>query len=701
MTQNNTLYEFIRLTDANELPYPFTLKHNFKDVEVFEYLLEPVSKTYYLFATPFEIDKHTIEVYATPFYNASFSAVQFGYFKYDLLLKNSESDKTHHVEMFVTEQGFIEDLYIYASVEGELNEQILLPRSQIDEVIATSNGIIQPFYDKMLQAKKQRIQMLEAEFHHCVQELYGIWFESKDGDMEYLVKTFIETLYRLSLLNPKDYDLLFQNFSNIFRRANIRSISMEAVHEHEIQLLPSIAEIQDILRQNIPKSRRSEDDKIIFCTGYLEQVIHVAELANSSLEMVFSLNVEISAVEQFAQFIGYCSIQRDIQKFFLDFLSAQVIVKDYSFFETTFEFCGNQVPPKMLEALAKQGRTSEFKKLLACCQLTYKEIHSLMEKLISNFECVMILNKLYPINFLQLDAQGRPLGCMVLNLPIESLSRQHIINEHRQFTTVAFYQSILNTLYELPFSLVKDDIVFVAEVLKRFQPPSSSSVSMFQPSLNDNQELQEKIIVHRLHQEELKNKISRGPLSDISIKATLLRMIKTLMNQFHKFVILGQPQLTISVFDKFTESLQQLSELLDIQHQIQKKKSFSSHNSKRQALSLQKDFEELMKQFYNNNAIINRETLPYLKDVNHQVLTDLSFLINWVEELQKEPSPSLIANIQEKYQQISAAAGALSLKEREIIEKLFYMPLDAIMRTVACEIRAYQDQSSAGVRLSI
>lgn len=700
MTQSNTLYEFIRLSDARNLPFSLTQKNNFLGIQVFEYALEMISHTFYLHALPFDLHEHKIEVYSTPFYNQVFDDIQFGFLKYELILRNAELDRTHRVEMFVTEEGFIDDIYVYSSTEAEHIEQSQLPRAQLDEIIEKSNNIIRPFYSQMYEAKKQYVQTLEAEFQDCAQQIYDICFESKAAEISEYFRSFIDKLYRLSMLAPKDYALLFQNFSNILRRAEPFSASIDMVSDHSLQLLPSMQEMQDVLHQRLPKSKRIENDKITFHHDYLEQVMRVMGLMEDMLEKVFSVDEEISYSEQLAQGVAYCVIKQRFLKFILEFLNAQVIIKDYSFFETTLEICGHRVLPAVLESLVKQERVEEFAQLLEVIQLSYEEIHRLIEKIIViDHACFMCLNSTYPIDFLQLDQENKPLGCLVLRLPFEDLNRQYLLKEHRQFRSISFYQRMVNILMEMPYTYVKEDLILASSVLKGLQPPSSSSISMFKTKRTQDRQWQESIMASRLKQEEVKNKINQLQSITFNISEQLMQMLNALIDTFQKIILLSEPRTTMLYFGKFNEALEFIMKIVALCEKLKDRKAFSNRDAKNQSTAMLETLGTLMGKLYDKYSDLEQMASSYMKGMNTLIITRIANLIGGLDEYKKNPSPTLIDVIQREYRAVQAQSHVLDLKDREIIEKLFYLPLDTIIQTVGCEIQEFQKMPVAGMQM--
>ena len=149
MRKVNTLFEFLRLVESSTLPFRFEQLKDRDDIDFFVHQLESTPQTYYLNAIPFERIGHSIEVYPTEIYNKIFKEDEFCYFKYCLHIKNTVFERFQRIEILMTEQGFVHEIYIYSSNEEEQLGYKDLPRHELDELVLISEEFMRSFYQQI------------------------------------------------------------------------------------------------------------------------------------------------------------------------------------------------------------------------------------------------------------------------------------------------------------------------------------------------------------------------------------------------------------------------------------------------------------------------------------------------------------------------------------------------------------------------
>ena len=566
MRKVNTLFEYLRLIEPSEHPFIFERTKKQQDIDVYIHQLELTPQIYYLNDIPFERIAHSIEVYPTQMFNKIFKEDEFSYFKYSLLIKNSVFDKEQRIEILMTEQGFIDEIYIYSSDEDAELGYKDLPQHELDEVVVSSEEIMHSFYQKAHQAQRSYTQKLCIKWDEQVAQLHKMLFNNEEGSILEKMFEFYETLYALNLLLPSDYHLLHQKLTHIRHLMFTQPAdAIDTSSENIIVSLQAIDQMRTISAQTPPKSERLKDGKIVFHPDYLSQISQIIALSEDVLKSLFSLE-ERFPIEQFIHIIDYCHVQIRVKTILLDFLKSQVILKDYSFFKTTLEYCGHRAPMTLLDMLIKQNRLDELKALIQYIKPTYPMIHQLVINLIQNnyLAGFLIINQLYPIDYLQPGPDRKPIASLVFNLPYEHEMRQYLINEHRQFRTMSFYHRFLKQLKNLPWHDIKEDLALIRRLIAKSQQPSSSSLSMFQENYHIEMVLKEKLEFHKIIQEELKHKIIQHKSVDSSLTQAVMTIVFTHVKQFKKLVMLAEPHVILTLFDRFIEASKNLNLLLTI-----------------------------------------------------------------------------------------------------------------------------------------
>jgi hypothetical protein len=691
MPKVNTLFKFLQLIEYSEYPFSFERTKNKENIDVF--IHQPVMRpqTFYLNSIPFECVSHAIEVYPTEIYNKIFNENEFSYFKYSLIIKNSVFDRVQRIEILMTEQGFIHEIYIYSSNEEEQLGYKNLPRHELDELVVASEEIMRSFYQQIHQSQQSYTQQLCVKWEEQVTQLRKMLFTDEEGSILEQMFEFYETLSALNHLMPSDYHFLYQRLTLIRHLMFSQpSNTMDNSSENRVSSLPEIEKIRSLSEQNQHKSTRLNTGEVVFNRDYLLQISQIIALSEDVLRTLFS-DDERCPIEQFIHVIDYCHVQIRVKQILLDFLKSQVILKDYSFFKTTLGFCGHRAPMALADMLIQQNRLNELKALIHHIKPTYPMIHQLVIKIIQNnhVECFFEINQLYPIDFLQPGPDRKPMASLVFNLPYEHEIRSFLIQEHRQFRTISFYNRLLEQLKNLPWHDIKDDLALIRRIVSKSQQPSSSSLSMFQQNYHIDQALKEKLLFHRMMQEELKNRIIQHMSVDSAFSQVVMKIVYTQVKQFKKLVMLAEQHVILPLFDRFNEASKNLNQLLTISGALRDKRPGFSRTAKRQSKNLQHQFNELLEKTIRDSDFITQQTNQTLAGVNQALLSDLYDMLECLEEYRIVQDPEMFDKLQHNLRTIKEKYGTISEQDNHLVSEIFFLPYHELLNSIELEINEF------------
>ena len=656
----------------------------------FQHMLEPEPTQIFIHDQTYNIDTHRLEIHASAVYEPAFQEFQFSHVKYIIFLENEASDEKLKIQVLLNSQGIIDSFHVFSA--DDKHQEV--SSDDLNQIAILSYQHAIPF----IEALETKHQAYRCELEHLfTEEIQKLLQTLKASDMSFHpsnVTALIHCLYQLSFLYPEEYSSIYKAFHQL-----VNAYQFE--EKTNYMMNAKLKKLKALLDEKIPKSIRGEETQLLLNEQYIVQMKKLMLCHESIHDSIFKIKAEVSILNSLYQKLEFCALNLLYQEKMMDFAKVQAIVKDYRYMQDCLEVMGRKTPLRLLDAIIEQDENIIFTDILIQLQPSVSDINRLAERLIEKqkYKCFIALNYYCPINFLQYSSQGKPLACDIFYLDPSSPIRIFVLNEHKQFTSLHFFETLKQDLLRLPWHLIKVDLCVVNNALKVLKDASSSSSAKIGKntifySHASHQQLLERLDFYPFIKQDILQKIDLHAKIDEELAHSLKNMLINFYEQVMKLICPHHPEISLSLLAKFDAFINQVNEIiqlsLDLHHM---KKHPQQHSRKSKLTHLMQSYHKKTSEIESSCRRIELKYEKAMAETDADLLDNIKRLEDELTQFFHEKDEHQLLAVKTRLQMMKEKFPAPSPKDNQFIESHHLLPFKELLQSIDNEIRDIEEQA--------